>query len=307
MIINSFNKNVLTISYYFTMACNNRCEYCYKLNELNNKLLINNEVFDMFKKSFNSLDRSKKINLVLLGGDPLFVDEIQRFREIDFTNVDVLILSNCNFEPKKFEQKIKSLNFLNFKIHASHHLSSNQKYFKENVKYLKENNLLDVISILVNDNNVNKLKNLILFFKDNNYNIAIMPLKTNNSDFLDLNKETKKLFELTNNKNFISVDDVELTEYEAYNLDFKHLSHFFYLKCEFSNIFINYNGEITYGCSYKLTDHIKNGIKIKTLLCNNNECYCDFNQYKEIIKSKNLEQSNKILNFIKNKKVNNEL
>ena len=85
IILNDNNpKNNLLIKYFITLACNNRCPYCFMLPELNNKLKFNPDVFELFKTKINEINREKHfIRLELLGGDPLFIDEINRLKEIE--------------------------------------------------------------------------------------------------------------------------------------------------------------------------------------------------------------------------------
>ena len=100
-------KDNLLIKYFITLACNNRCPYCFMLPELNNKLKFNKEIFELFKTKINQLKQNVKLEI--LGGDPLFINEINRLSEFD-TNIvkDIILYSNCNFNPIKFQTKINS-------------------------------------------------------------------------------------------------------------------------------------------------------------------------------------------------------
>ena len=144
IILNDNNpKNNLLIKYFITLACNNRCPYCFMLPELNNKLKFNPDVFELFKTKINEINREKHfIRLELLGGDPLFIDEINRLKEIDQTNLEFILYSNCNFNPIKFKEKIESLEFKS-KIVVSIHQVSNLNYVKENPSIFEEKNTDD--------------------------------------------------------------------------------------------------------------------------------------------------------------------
>ena len=111
--MNLHNKGNIKLNYDITLACNNRCSYCYALDYLDNSKIINEEVFQNVIKYVNELEN---VYLSILGGEPLLVYDklIEFFGKIkcDYTEV----ISNFNFNPNSIQMKVaKDLN-TNFSI-----------------------------------------------------------------------------------------------------------------------------------------------------------------------------------------------
>lgn len=301
MELNKNNKNTISIFYDITLSCNNRCSYCYQLQNLNNSLVFNLEVFETFKYQFNNIDKLNKVELHILGGDPLFIDDIIKLNELDLTNTDLVIFSNCNYEPSKFKNKIERLNDIKFKIYVSFHESSNTEYVIQNILYLISVDKLDMVSFMINLKNLETLKPIVEEIKSLNVNFGISPIRIGKSaaisqeilNFLDIHQ---------NNNNTITIDNIILNDKEIRNLKIENISYNFFTKCRLSIFRVDFFGNISSACEYNLNSNIKNGFLVKDVLCNNKTCYCDTSSYKVLLKSKNTKESESILNFIKENK-----
>lgn len=305
MIINENNKGKLTLMYYITMACNNRCPYCYVLDELDNKLLFNHKTFDEFKKHFNALDRTNPIELQLLGGDPLFVDEIQRIKELDLANVELIIFTNASYKPEKFKQRLNLLDGVDFNVYVSFHRSSNQDYLKENIEYLNDSGLLNVVSILLNDEISEELEPTIKDYSARNIKMVVSPLFEPNvidsETYSNFNETTQSLFKYSTDENFVDFDGTSLNSYEANTINISEISQMFYLQCELNVLMVQYDGTVTSACSYNYSYHISKGILPKMVFCNNQVCYCDDTSYKKLLRPKKTEKTDFLLKFLKDK------
>ena len=154
--MNLHNKDVIHIHYDINLACNNRCPYCFKLSRLDNKKLVNLEVFNDVINAVNNLKEEQpnyNLNLHLLGGEPLLtIDETIEFIErTTDKNVGLDVYTNLNFEPDSDNiKKILQFHKINkfFRLTVSWHLSSNQQLIKHNIKKCEK---FSIILLLVSD------------------------------------------------------------------------------------------------------------------------------------------------------------
>lgn len=290
--MNKHNKDRLTIFYDITLACNNRCEYCYASNYLDNTKLFNHDVFEKFKKAFNDLDRSNEIELFILGGDPFFTDYIQRLNELDYTNVSLSIYSNLNFPFSVLCKRLDMLKNLDFDVIGSYHESSNIDYFKRNILYLKDGS--EVI-FLVSPRNISSIEKEVNWCDDNGIPYTITPLgengKLDSVRFkrydLAYQERVDKLLGGSVESNFVNLEGYMLDAREIYKYDLHKISHNFFLLCKLSWMKVSYYGEVTALCSYNCSYDISEGFKSQTVLCSNNDCRCDNTLYKKLLRGKN--------------------
>jgi sulfatase maturation enzyme AslB (radical SAM superfamily) len=157
--MNLHNKDKVKLHYDITLSCNNRCEYCYALEELDNSKLFDSDTFENFIDQCNKLGEQSESNepevhVDILGGEPLLLldkvfELIDRVKHNNFR-----IFSNFNFKNKEKIEMLK--NFVltsdkNIQIFVSVHESSNQEILKRNILYIKD---LVEITLLLNDDNI---------------------------------------------------------------------------------------------------------------------------------------------------------
>lgn len=287
--MNKHNKNIINLHYDITLACNNRCSYCYAFNDLDNNKLFNGEIFEQTIKAVNNIDKNEYIvELDFLGGEPLLVYEkvfefIERVPNVFFT-----ITSNINFDPesKRIKDLIEFLNNKNVLLMASWHDSSNQHFFKTNILKLKK---YVVVTLILDDNNLDKVYEYSLFLRQHNikYDIEFIYDNSNskmtnidNKFYIDIIKHSRN-----NNILITKFDDKLYTYAEAIESDLLNISFNYHTICNLTQLKINYNGIIGLICNnpFKL-GHIKDGIHIKNLYCKDYNCRCSLKNYKKLTK-----------------------
>ncbi len=281
-IMNEQNKGKLILHYDIVLACNNRCTYCYCLDELDNKKLINDEVFEDTIEAINAL-HDQELIIDFLGGEPLIVYE-KLFEFIERTmrkGIRFNITSNLNFKPssKRISKLIEFLNkYKNVNVNSSWHGINNQEYFKANIIQLKNRT---VCALLLADDSVDAVKDQIEFL--NSYNVPFSVEPIYNADHTS---------QLTNFDHYAELSD---PLFDAVYMDgvlqdhskreeFLTIAQNYKTICELSSLRISYEGEITTICAnpYKL-GYVKDGIEIEEIYCNGFHCRCSTSNYKRVL------------------------
>jgi len=271
LIYNEENKNVREIHYDITMACNNRCPYCYVLNELDNSKLFNDDIFNKVISNINnyiSNNLTYNYNFFIQGGEPLLVIErVKEFRtRINSCNM-FHVFSNLNFSKEVFLKKIKIISEIpDVIVICSWHESSNNDYIKQNLLLLKQYNINVEVSLLLDNNNIENVKSRHLWCINNNIMHNISLITENGNIVFDDIQSIDGLFKETQNKGerFLGVCDSKNK----------------FIKCDLFSCYIQYDGNIKSNCEYainKLED-------MKEVICYNKKCKCNYDNYKEVIR-----------------------
>lgn len=287
-IMNKHNEDLIVIHYDITLSCNNRCDYCYALDYLDNSKLINDDTFYNTIDAINQINKPIKIDI--LGGEPLLViDRVVEFIEKTNKNSEYSIFTNLNFKPDSNKIKLVSElldRFSNTKLMISWHMSSNLQNIKQNILKLKDKNI--IVTLLVNDNNNQDLLYISNFLSENNvrYVVEFLRDKNGNTELTNYdNPEYKELMSKSydvNNKNMI--DDTEYKLEEILEMGYLDIAKTHYVICKLMQIKIDYDGNIMPICSNTHNiGHIRDGIKIKDILCNKFSCLCSTMNYKKIM------------------------
>lgn len=282
--MNPQNKDVICLHYDITLACNNRCSYCYCLNELDNTKLFNKNTFEEVIDAVNSIDKEHySVELDFLGGEPLLVtNHIREFIQRTELN-SYSISSNINFNPNSIYMKniLTLLETANCKILASWHQSSNQIYFKENLLKLKDY----VVATLLISDNIDEVHNQMLFVKEHNIPYDVEIIYTN--EIYDVDTTNIKFLEIIQGarNNLINVvDNKKYNMLETLEKDLLNISSYYHTICQLSQIKIDYYGNINLICNNPIQlGHIKDGIKIKDLYCKDYNCRCVTKSYKRLL------------------------
>jgi MoaA/NifB/PqqE/SkfB family radical SAM enzyme len=295
-LFNKQNEFNFDIQYEITMACNNRCEYCYVLSELDNKEKINKKVFEETIEKINKFKEEYpdyKLSVHLKGGDPLFViDETLEFiSRIYDEKIIITIFSNLSFNPngetiKKLYEFTKKYNIC---LICSVHESSNHKFVKRNLKlfndivnihFVLDNKFVDFIYEYVNW----ILKNL----KRKSHIYSLGELRDTNLyeiKNIDFNNEKLK-FILKNadkNEGSVIIDNKNFTFQESFDLKLNEISKKYFTLCKINSFSIKYNGEISALCGYP--GNFKD-LKPQEKFCNNYICKCDTDSFKKLLREK---------------------
>ena len=296
--MNKLNKNSINIHFDIDLACNTRCSYCYKLDELDNTKLVNREVLDYTIAAINKLKVEKpnyKINITILGGEPLLVvDEVIEFiKKVYSEGITIQILSNLNFDAKSPNlQKILEFykKFPNFQIYLSWHKSCDEQQIKQNILLFQD---LLVVTFLLENNNLQEIYNDMKWLTENtNIIFGIENIRSKNDESLfDLYddyryREIISKSDSTDGVNIIG--DTTYSNIESKKLNLLNISKQYYTICQLSEICIDWHGNIQTVCTYPYNGgHIKNGIEIIDVFCNKYSCRCITNTYKKLIKVRN--------------------
>lgn len=280
--MNKQNEGRIVLHYDITLACNNRCSYCYCLDQLDNKKVLNSEVFEHVIEACNKLNNTK---IDLIGGDPLIVySKVIEF--INRTNLDSYqIVSNFNYNPES--KRMKAIQeFMKDKknvfISASWHDDNNEEYYKKNI--LSINNVMAVL--LIKEDNIDKVYDQMLFLEEHGIPFCKEFVYVKEPLFTDT--ENEKLLKIVNHPLFKTdvnyIDDEPKTQADIIREDLLNISKQYRTICELSQIKINYDGSLTTICDnpYQL-GHIKDGISLKQIYCQQYWCVCSTLNYKKLL------------------------
>lgn len=252
------NKGKIILHYDITMACNNRCWYCYTLKTLDNKKIINDTTFNNVIKACNNYDGH--IRMDLLGGEPLIVYN-KIIELVNNTNCsEYKIISNLNFDPESERMKTITsfvMSHKNTMITGSWHYENNDDYFKQNVLNLKGS--VHVVLLAGNDN-------IEYVFKQRDW------LKQNNIPFDVEPIYGSETFQYTE----LFKGDID----QSHRLDIAITNK---VVCELSSVKVDYDGNMRPIC-YNPFDlgNIKDGINLKETYCHKYHCKCTTYNYKRV-------------------------
>jgi MoaA/NifB/PqqE/SkfB family radical SAM enzyme len=293
--MNVHNKNVVSFHYDITMACNNRCSYCYMLPHLDNALKVNRDTIDNVKNSIKDLQNRSpdlKISFVFVGGEPLLVlDEVREIMEyLDGPNINFQIFTNANFKPggSKIGKVLKLREtFKNFTLKVSWHDSSNQDYVKANIKACED---FTCLTFLVQDENFDltfERYKWVISETTAEYNFEEIRDQHGNSFFTKPNDPRYiELLQNCHDKSLVNtIGDKTYNLIESQSL--LDISRQYYTICQVSEMCIRYNGDIVPMCfNQSEFGNVRDGINIVTKYCDNYHCRNVTCTYKKLGKKK---------------------
>lgn len=293
--MNLHNKDTVSFHYDITLACNNRCSYCYMLPHLDNALKVNRETIDNVKKGIKDLQIRRpelKITFVFVGGEPLLVlDEVLEIMEcLNGPNITFQIFTNANFKPNGSKiSKLLALRekFKNFVLKVSWHDSSIQEYLKANIKTCQD---FTCLTFLVQDDNFEQTYERYKWVTSETnavYNFEEIRDQHGNSFFTK--PEDPRYIELLRNckdngtVNIIGDKSYDIIESQSL-LD---ISRQYYTICQVSEMCIRYNGDIVPMCfNQSEFGNVRDGVNIQTKYCDNYHCRNVTCTYKKLGKEK---------------------
>ena len=278
--MNKHNKNIYSIDYDITRACNNRCSYCCVMDNLDNSQLFNREVFESVITAVNNFKQEGTLAVSLLGGDPLMIpNQVKEFYQR--IKCDLTVFSNLNYYP--FSENIQLIKDLDIKIINSWHDSSNQNWVKINILQLKQK----VKPILmINTENIDLMYKNYKWLIANKIQYSIQFIR-NKVDEVCMNINDSRITEMFSTALFSSYniiddktyDDIQTLEHDLLNIAMKYK-----VICRLNILRILYNGKIRSPCNNSIDmGYIHEGLNIKEILCSGNNCLCDTSNYKRIL------------------------
>lgn len=300
--MNPQNKNKLVLHYDMTLACNLRCSYCFKLPELDNKKLFNEEVYnDTLNAVIDFKNKNTNIDITfdLIGGDSFMViDKAIHFMDtLEKNNIKSVCFTNFSFDKNSQNQEILKINnYMNshelFLLNVSWHQFGNQDWIKENLLILDKS---VVVLFVLSDNNIDFVFESTQWLKENtkhNYVFEYIRDSFDTKEFESFENEKFKIISQNSLNSTMSdkinlLDNIQYDAAESKQMDFVNIAKNFHTICELSQLRIDYNGNIHSTCGYHFEGgNVKNGIPpLKNVYCNSS-CICGTYNYKKIGKER---------------------
>ncbi len=261
MEINPENKNTLYVHYHITRACNNRCSYCYVLDELNNKQLLS-PYHDQVIDAITDATKRYKVVVYVLGGEPLLV--VDRVADLCNTGAEVIVYSNLNFA------KLPVLP--NVTVIGSWHETSRGEWVKQNLLSLMGR---VEASLLLTRDNLPFVSECASWCKEAGipYNIA------------EVRDGTVPRFTDVTNPLYIQAYTGSLASTVDNTIDLM-VSYRYFVECYLAEVAIFFDGMVRSNCTWPLEHHIRDGLHITKVLCSNHHCKCGGDSYKRTLRKK---------------------
>ena len=292
---NKQNEFLYQIHYDISLACNNRCTYCYQLDNLDNSKLFDEVVFYKTINSileFRTKNPEYKIDVFLKGGEPLLLmNRVIEFTEaVSDSMTQVNIFTNFNFKPggTKITALKEFFDRQHFYIMCSVHDVSNLDWVKQNIKLFKRDTKDRVdVSILSSDANVEFTTSfadwMLTEYGKGSYNISEIKSTTHYTNDSDTDERLKPYIEDSDQFDDIAnIDGRWYSPEETRALDFKNISKQYFTVCKINAASIRYDGVIKPLCSHPYTSHIDKGIEVVNVFCNGYTCTCEMDSYKQL-------------------------
>jgi len=286
------DRSLIRVHYDLLYMCNMNCEYCYarKLNKWNQ--------ITPFKTAKSNIDKFKKLNrkiqLILLGGEPTLYPKYKEFLEYTYTQLDsnliqIGIISNgCSSKFNEsfidFHIPYKKKFFFSLSFHPSQMNKEKIEIFKKNLLHIKELNFIVTVNVMLLSKKYQiQINNIIDFCNDNNIhfvgNYIFNPIEQNSSynneqDYKEWLKEINKKF-INPHTNMIYTD-INNNKYKLNELEvnIKEWNKFKNWSCNNNNFEISSNSnKVTQFCTeieYEIEDIPLNN----NIICPLEKCVC---------------------------------
>jgi len=169
---------------YPTMRCNQKCDFCYVHRNMKSNMdmsqIVVNKLSTWIPDTFKKYDASQWNGLIFLGGEPLLVidkvrtiiDEVQKQVSVVCT-----MFSNCDLIDKIDLEKLRDLVFL------FHIRELPLEEIQRRADILKDSSVHNLtFSIVLTDNNLNRLEQLGRYAVENGIRIKTTPLDNRGLD-----------------------------------------------------------------------------------------------------------------------------
>lgn len=291
MDFNEHNKNTINIHYDITLACNNRCPYCYKLDRLDNTKVFNEDTFDSVIEQVSKI-KDYKIIVDLVGGEPLLVVDkaIEFVERVAGDNVFVEIITNFNFPDGETIDKLVKLRETNknFGVTASFHDSSNSNYVKNNIIRCVD---FCTVNFLIDNKNLYGVYERVLWAKNIakvKYSVEGIIVDEKNTFTLLNNLIFKEIARSSlDNQDLVVIDGKSYDYIQSMKMDFLNISKQYYTICKMSQFMIDFDGNISSVCGYPYNGgNVRDGLEVKDIFCNGYSCRCTTSAYKRLVKER---------------------
>lgn len=261
-------QNRLVLNWDIDMKCQNTCDYCCRLDDLNTDKYSEDVYQGVKRVLLNHLANTEEFDnpdavLAFLGGEPLLqkrtfevVEELSQYDNMFFR-----IFTNLNFkESFRPLEKLKEFSD-KYTVNVSIHESSNQDWLMTNVLKLNPENVECVF--VLRDSNMQFIYGWYQFCIRNNLKFKIYEVH---------NTSYQSLFTLRNDMRYL-----EMIEHP--NCLFYRTPKMKMTKCRINNFYVSPTGETDFNCQY-LHEGTIDDIKIRDIFCKCERCVCENDSYK---------------------------
>lgn len=288
---NKHNEFLVEFNFEITLKCNNRCEYCYALDYLDNNTTINKDVFYETIKQINKFHRENpeyKIVVGVLGGEPLLVKkQLIEFIEALDDDIYIDVYANLNYKGTHLLGLEK---YKNVKITCSWHVSSDPDFIKYNI----ENYPGQIeIAFFLNGENTKEMVEHVKWAYEKDIEYRVESIRDHNQQhyphaFQDYDSEEYKFFHQTSREirrgHFIRRGEwqEEDTDLGLNPDEVRRVSSYFHTICKINQYHISFDGTVSPPCQYPGKYHISEGLQIVRTYCKGWDCICESFAYKQL-------------------------
>jgi len=290
------NKHNLTIDYMLTFRCNYNCSYCtsHDINHPLHKYSV--EEISESLNYLSSLYKDKKIQLILLGGEPfLYKDLLKLITNLKDTFMRIRITTNLSISLAYIKKNFINFNRDKLRIVASYHPEfSNPDEFIEKILFLQKLNYSIGCTVMMHPDNKLFAKSLYILNKlpktaraaslwkmDDHNHIFGNVYKYTESQRKEINK-----FKFIDSQSYVKATYEDKITYPSVNeIILQNLDNFKGMKCYagYEKLHITENGDVYPSACFlkypnvRLGNMFKKTVRVPTSIvtCPFTFCRCD--------------------------------
>jgi len=179
-----------------TDSCNLKCQYCYANNENKIQMINSKTIIKAVEKFANNIFPNK-LTVIFHGGEPLLafdkikeaVENMKHVKNVVYslqTNGTLLTEEKLNFFKKNKFLIGLSIDGITEKNNSLRNIDGKIKdYTKKNLEILKTNKLFVKPLIVIHKKNINNIKEIVDFFKNNGFDGLVCNLLFEQENFIN--------------------------------------------------------------------------------------------------------------------------
>jgi len=286
--------NIIAVTLRFSDRCNYKCSYCtYHDNSLPFESL--DYYFNYVDQVFNNLKHKDEIHVYIHGGEPTIIPNFKKIIQhiLSYKNVENIIIQTNTSQPLSYFKDFVELNSkVDFSCSYQHHMNSDFEIYYQKVKYLRDNNLLYVINLSLEDNNIPEICEIIKRINvEFNEHVLYNYIKFKNNVYeqyksvwyileevhiTDKEYAVEVFFDNASSKRYLDYNTLRQDGYTSYK--------YFTCTAGNKNLVIQPNGDVFYCLSDEMfgkptcnifTNNQINEISQKNIICMFNKCVCE--------------------------------
>jgi MoaA/NifB/PqqE/SkfB family radical SAM enzyme len=285
----------IDITIRLSNKCNQSCTYC---NEYNNSEIYPtyDYMISLFDSTLSQIN-DKNIRIYIFGGEPTI---IPKFYEVvvyvinNYKNVEFEIQTNTTKNIEWFSKFSEYSEYINFNCSFQYHQYRQIDNLYAVIPYLKDNNLISHLDIMLEDGHSIEINKVIEKLK------TLVPAEIIKLNFVDFTYNPEYEAIVGSNDNDKKDDEFAVTfknglvkKYSENDLRKSENDNFMMFRCRAGNrtLIIETNGDIFYCKSRRLKDKcvgnvfgenkIKSIVENEWILCSYGRCFCEMHLEKK--------------------------